>query len=158
MLVALMVLASACIDFTAPLQREGRPTTLQFSRGGFGAFSRSLQLRGDTVVAWRMPPDYLPGRRIDSVRVVPSAEAWRAFWIAADNAGVRRWHTQYMAEGIVDGEGWSISLVSDGREITSSGSNAYPDARGREHELEVTAEFQSFATAMNVLAGVSNWF
>jgi hypothetical protein len=153
-----IVLVSACIDTTSPLAREGRPSVLAFSIGGFGAPSRQLELRGDTVIARRRPFDWVPGRPTDSVRVVPSAEAWRAFWSAADEAGVQRWHDQYMAEGIVDGEGWSITLASGGRAITSWGSNSYPDKNGREHELSPPAEFGAFKSALNVLAGVSGWF
>lgn len=153
-------LASACSDGTAPLQREGRPAALEFSMNGFSAQTRELELRGDTIVARRTPPGLVPGQPSDSVRVVPSADAWRAFWVAVDEAGVRRWLPRYVADGIVDGNGWGLRLrlVSAGADISSGGSNAYPDRLGCEHELEVTAEFQSLTSAMNVLAGVPNWF
>src|SRR3954464_15706922 len=81
-LVAVLVLAGACTDSTSPLQHEGRPGALEFSIGGFGAPSRQLEMRGDTVIARRRPYTWTPGVIIDSVRVVPSAEAWRAFWAA----------------------------------------------------------------------------
>lgn len=155
---AALVLAAACIDTTSPLQHEGRPTVLEFSIGGFGAPSRQIELRGDTIVARRRPFIWVPNGPTDSVRVVPTAEQWRAFWAAADEAGLQRWHTDYNAENIVDGEGWTIRIASVGREINSSGSNAYPDRNGREHEAQPTAEWNAFKTALNVLAGVSNWF
>lgn len=153
-----IALASACIDATAPLQHDGKPLTLEFSIGGYGAPSRQIELRGDTVVARRRPYTWAPGGPTDSVRVVPTAEEWRAFWAAADDAGVQRWHTEYNAEQIADGEGWSIRLGSGLREINSWGSNAYPDRNGREHEAEQTAEWRAFKTSLNVLAGVSGWF
>ncbi|MDB4893386.1 MAG: hypothetical protein JWL61_5241 [Gemmatimonadetes bacterium] len=157
-LVASIVFASACSDTTAPLQLEGRPTILEFSIGGFGAPSRQLELRGDTVIARRRPFNWTSTSPTDSVRVIPSAEQWRAFWSAADAAGVQQWHVQYNAEGIVDGEGWSLSVASRDRAISSWGSNAYPDRNGREHETQRPAEFEAFLNALNVLAGVSGWF
>jgi hypothetical protein len=152
------VLVASCNDFTAPLQQEGRPSVLEFSIGGYGATSRQLELRGDTIVARRRPFNWLPGGTTDSVRVIPSAEAWRAFWNAADEAGVQRWHVQYNANQIADGEGWSISVASGSRAINSWGSNAYPDRNGREHEAESPAEWQAFKNSLSALAGVSGWF
>ena len=149
---------AACADFTAPLQSEGKPTVLEFSIGGFFAASKQLELRGDTVVARRRAAGWQPGGQVDSLRVVPSAEAWRAFWDAADAAGVQRWHPEYNAEGVQDGLGWSIRVVGGGREINSWGSNAYPDRNGNEHELDQPREFQAFIHALNVLVGVENWF
>jgi len=157
-IAATLAFVASCSDVTAPLALEGRPIALAFSIGGFGAPSRQLELRGDTVIARRRPFNWVPGGPTDSVRVVPSAEAWRAFWNAADDAGVQKWHPEYEAEGVLDGEGWSIRLASDRREINSWGSNAYPDRNGREHELEVPAEFQAFKSALNALVGVTAWF
>ncbi len=153
-----IALTSACVDITAPLQHEGRPVALEFSIGGFFASSRQIQLRGDTIVARRTMAGWQPGSPLDSVRVVPSADAWRAFWKAADAAGVQKWHPEYNAENVIDGEGWSIRIASPAREINSFGSNAYPDRSGHEHELEMPAEFLAFKAALNALAGVSNWF
>lgn len=151
-------LIAACGDATAPLQQDGRPSELEFSIAGFGSSSRFLQLRGDTVIVRRIPADFRPGVAIDTVRVVPSSEAWRAFWAAADNAGVKNWNAEYIAEGIVDGTGWGLRVVSNGRQIQSSGSNAYPDRNGRKNDLGMTAEFRSFVTALNTLVGQTAWF
>ena len=156
-LLATLVLAASCVDITAPLQREGRPIALEFSIGGFFAASRQLELRGDTVVERRHQAGWLPGGQVDSVRVVPSADAWRVFWDAANEAGVQKWRPEYNAEQVLDGEGWSIRVVGSGREINSWGSNAYPDRNGREHELDRPDEFQRFINALNALVGV-NWF
>jgi hypothetical protein len=53
----------------------------------------------------------------------------------------------------VDGSGWSLRIVTGGVVIDSHGSNAWPDRRGREHEMEVPAEFQAFLDAVGALAG-----
>lgn len=148
-----LVLAGACEgDAFGPLPREGAPDALRFSIGGFATDSREIEVRGDTVVYRRTSWDgRAPG--VDSVRVVPTADAWRAFWDAADDAGVRRWRARYLAEGVVDGAGWTLSLVVDGRELHSVGSNAYPDHRGREHELEITPAFEAFVAGVGALTG-----
>jgi hypothetical protein len=156
-LLATLAFAAACIDATSPLQHEGRPAVLEFSIDGYGAPSRQLELRGDTLVARKRPFIWVPNAPTDSVRVVPTAEQWRAFWAAADEAGVQRWHTEYNAEQIQDGEGWIIRIASGGREINSWGSNAYPDRNGHEHEGVRTAEWNVFKTSLNTLAGVT-WF
>jgi hypothetical protein len=153
-----LVLAAGCTDSTAPLQREGRPADLQFSTSGFGAPSRMLELRGDTVVLRRTAWAWTPGAAIDSVRVVPSPDAWRAFWTAAEDAGVQAWRGGYVADGVMDGTGWTLRLMSSGRQIEAFGSNAYPDRRGGKHDLEMPPEFGAFVTALNALAGQTVWF
>jgi hypothetical protein len=154
---AIPVLAAAllasCDDPTGPLPREGAPRELRYSVGGFGVGSAQVELRGDTVVLVRTPWDAGPGTRSDSVRTVPTAEAWRSFWEAAADAGVRRWRARYNAEGVVDGSGWSLRIVAPGSKIESNGSNAYPDRHGLEHENEVTREFRAFEAALEALAG-----
>jgi len=153
-----LAVCAGCTNLTSPLQSEGKPAALEFSIGGFFAASRQFELRGDTLVARRHQAGWQPGGQVDSVRVVPSADAWRAFWNAANAAGVQKWRPEYNAEGVQDGLGWSIRVVGGGREINSWGSNAYPDRDGHEHELDMPSEFQDFTHALNVLVGVSNWF
>ncbi|MGH7482367.1 MAG: hypothetical protein ACRELV_09445 [Longimicrobiales bacterium] len=106
-------------------------------------------MRSDTVVFWRASWETPP----DSLRVVPSATEWRAFWAATEEAGVRHWRRRYVSEGIVDGGGWDLELVAGGASIVSSGSNAYPDQFGREHGPEGTDAFETFRAAMNALVG-----
>lgn len=140
----------ACGDSIAPLPDEGVPDELHFSIGGFAVGSSILDLRGDTVMLRRIPGT---GGTVDTLRAVPTADGWRAFWTAAERAGVVRWRERYLAEDIVDGMGWSLRLVVRGRVITSSGGNAYPDALGREHELHMTEEFLAFRAALGELVG-----
>ncbi len=153
---AAVLLAAAfagCGDPTGPLPREGAPDELRFTIGGFGSGSTTVVLDGEAVMVTRVPWDYMTGVPIVPVRVVPTAQAWRDFWAAAEEAGVRRWRSEYMAEGVVDGSGWSLRIVADGVVVDSHGSNAWPDRRGREHEMDVTADFQAFLDAVGTLAG-----
>lgn len=144
---------AACGDATGPLPREGAPAEMEFSIGGFGTHSTTVEVRGDTVVWRRAPWDWGPGSKVDSVRVVPAPEAWRAFWTVAERTGVRNWRRRYMAENIADGVGWGLRIRADGRQIRSEGSNAYPDRKGREHEGEMTGDFQAFRAALGDLVG-----
>lgn len=142
---------ASCGDATLP--RGGAPDELEFHMGGFAATSISVELRGDKVVLYQVPWDTRPGTPVDSVVAVPSAEAWAAFWDVVADAGVTRWRRRYVAEGIVDGAGWTLRLAANGRVIESQGSNAYPDRAGREHEGESTPEFRAFRDAVLQLAG-----
>ncbi len=141
---------AACGDPVAPLPREGAPDELEFSFGGFAISTSHWELRGDTVVFRQMPAG-VPDSASDSASLVPTAEAWRAFWEAADEAGVGRWRERYAAEGVVDGNGWILRLVAGSLRVESEGSNAYPDRRGRESELEVTEAFRAFRSALEDL-------
>ena len=145
--------AAACGDATWPLPREDAPDALEFSIGGFGVGGSTVELRGDTVVLRRTPWGWTPGAAVDSVRAVPAPDSWRAFWAAAERAGVRRWRPQYTAGGVVDGTDWRVRIVAGGRMVESSGSNAYPDQFGHEHELEMTEEFRTFLGALGGLVG-----
>jgi hypothetical protein len=58
----------------------------------------------------------------------------------------------------VDGVGWGVRIAAGGRLVESSGSNAYPDRFGREHELGMTEDFRAFLTAVGELVGHPVWF
>jgi hypothetical protein len=148
---ALLLLSAtlACEDTLLPLPDATPPDALEFTTAGFGASTYVFEVRGDTVVArqggWGSPAP------VDSIRHVPTAEEWRAFWDAVDEAGVRRWGV-YRNEDVVDGGGYTLRIEHDGVVLESSGSNAWPDQRGREHE-EVTEAYNRFRHALDVLVG-----
>ncbi len=150
--IAFMAL-TRCEAPTAPLPREGAPDELRFIYGGFAMDAVTVELEGTSIAMWRTPWDWRPGVAIDTIRSAPTADAWREFWVATERAGVQRWRPRYAAEGVVDGDGWTLRLTAGDFRLTSSGSNAYPDALGREHELEMTKEFQLFRSALGNLIG-----
>ena len=157
-LVSLSFSLVACNDTIAPLPQEGAPAALEFSIGGYGGGGSRVTLVGDTVVMWRLSPAWTPGTPIDTVRVVPDSAAWRAFWLATQQAGTDQWQGRYNANGIADGLGWDLRLVAGGRQIVSYGSNAYPDRSGKKHEGDVTDDFRVFVAALSDLAGRRVWF
>lgn len=143
----------ACSDATAPLPQAGVPDALEFSMGGYFGGGTSVSLRGDTLVFFRTPWEWRPDMTIDTVRVVPTADAWRAFWSATSRAGVGRWRARYVAEEIADGTGWNLRIVAGGRRIESFGSNAYPDRLGLQRRGEMTEDFRGFVAALGALVG-----
>jgi hypothetical protein len=145
--------AAACTDATVPLPQEGTPDALEFSWGGYTG-GTSITLRGDTVVFRRSSSNVPP----DSAKVVPSAEAWHAFWSATQRAGVGRWRGNYNAEQIADGVGWDVRIEAGGRQVAASGSNAFPDRFGHEHEGDVPDDFRIFLTALEDLVGRPSTF
>ena len=154
--IAWLILATtigSCDDPTAPLPREGPPDELRFVYGGFFSDLVTVEAQGTTLAMWRRAWDWHPGMAIDTVRTVPTAEAWRQFWVVADQAGVRRWRSSYAAEGVADGSGWSLRLVAGEFSVESTGANAYPDWQGREHELHMTEEFAALMRALGDLLG-----
>ena len=142
----------ACSTAPAPFPSAGAPSEFEFSVWGFTRGSTKVQLRGDTLLVWRIPFAG-PGAPTDTGRTVPTDAAWRAFWAATARAGVHRWRPRYVMEIASDGGGWDTRIVAGGRIVTSSGDNAFPDHLGREHELDMTADFQVFLTAVNDLVG-----
>ena len=155
LLLACLTLAAViagCEDPTAPLPREGPPDELYFAYGGFGMTGVTIRADGMTVAMWRRDWDAGPGTPIDTLRVVPTADAWRQFWAVADQAGVHHWKSRYAEEDIVDGAGWTLRLAGGGFSLASSGSNAYPDWFGRKHG-GVTPEFEALMTALGNLIG-----
>lgn len=143
---------AGCDDVTGLASRAGAPDELRFSIGGFGTDSRSWEVRGDTLVFRRRVWD--PRETgVDSVRVVPTAEEWRGFRSAADGAGVSRWKRSYRAQGVVDGTGWGLRLRDGELRVESEGSNAYPNRRGDQRELQMTDGFRAFLGALEALAG-----
>jgi hypothetical protein len=144
---------SGCSDPAAPLPVEGAPDELSFHIGGFESGSTTLEMKDGRIIVWRIPWDYRPGMRIDSLRTTPDSEDWAAFWAAAETAGVERWRRDYRAEKIVDGTAWSLSLAGDGLVIQSQGVNAYPDPQGNEQEGQPTPNFMAFLEALGTLTG-----
>jgi hypothetical protein len=151
--VAAVFALAACGDATGPLPSQGAPEELKFTFSSFGSGTTIVQMDDEGVAITRIPWNHTPGVTIEPVRVVPTAAAWADFWAAAEQAGLRSWRSEYLAEGVVDGTGWGLRIVADDAVIDSHGSNAYPDRRGGEHEMEMTADFRAFLDALGTLTG-----
>jgi len=147
--IALIVLVLASCEAVLEPLPDGRPDVFEFNTAGFAVSSNAWTLHGDTVVYQIVSPDSPP--KITVKRCVPSLDNWTQFWASLDQAGVRRWKQEYVAEGIVDGGGWYLKISSGTFNLTSQGSNKYPDRNGEGH-LETTSEFQTVRSAFQELA------
>ncbi len=144
----------ACGDATAPLPSSGVPREFRVSSvGGFVASASDVRLVGDTLVY--VVARYTRGG-IDSTvtRRVPTADDWRAFWRAADGAGVRRWAGECSRSDIADAGGFSFTLAWDGGRRTGSYVGAFPTRDGTCAD-GYTAEAQAFSDAVDQLLGVA---
>lgn len=146
---------AACGESTAPPQPAGNaPREFSYSASAPEPGNYTyVTLEGASVVVTHRESRYGQAPRIRTVRVVPTASDWTAFWAAVDAAGVRRWTGDYLAEGYADGLGWSLRLAGNGVTIDTHGTNAYPDREGLEHHLTVTADFRTFLDALETLTG-----
>lgn len=145
--------AGACSDDDpfAPLPRSGPPEQMEFVISGYFAPFTKYRAEGDSVLYYHREWDAQVAS--DSVWIVPTDAQWREFWAAARRAGVPAWKRRYVAENIVDGAGWGLMIEIDGETRVSSGSNAWPDRRGIEHEGEMTDDFRGFMVALDELIG-----
>lgn len=151
MTAAAAIVLAGCGDMLISLPGEGPPQAMNFALAEAGADRRTVEVRGDTVVMRRTRANDASAV-LDSARTVPSAAQWRAFWSAAERAGVRRWARRYADADMVSGTGWGLRIIHDGYSLESDGSNAYPDRDGREHD-DVTEDFMGFVQAVGDLVG-----
>ena len=147
-LIASVALLSGCEDASGP-PPTGVPEEFRFSQGGFGMASTIVELHGDTLLKITIPRNlFTPA---DTARTQPSVEEWEGFWYEVHAAGIKHWRRQYLAEGVVDGSGWSLHIRWGRVAVSSQGSNAYPNAGGHEHELHQTPAFARFVGAVGAL-------
>ena len=136
------------------LPTDGPPTALEVRLDGFGYGAHLVTLvGGDTLLVERRPE-----WRIDSAgitRVVPTAAQWRAFWDAADRAGVARWPRSCVNARIADGAGYTVTIgTASERRLEAGGMNAYPRADGRcDLDGGWTTEFRTLMEATSRLIG-----
>ena len=92
------------------------------------------------------------GHDSDAKHVKVTAAQWRIFWLVLNHVKVWRWDEVYSPDCIVcDGKSWNLKIKYRGKEIESSGSNAYPGSSGL--GFDTKSQFGVFLDAVNMLAG-----
>jgi hypothetical protein len=92
------------------------------------------------------------GYGFDAKHVKVTAAQWRIFWLTLNHVKVWRWDEHYSPDCIVcDGTSWNLKIKYRGKEIESSGSNAYPESS--ELDFSDNSQFGLFISAVNMLAG-----
>ena len=102
-----------------------------------------------THLSWRgSAADGGPGGATEHVEPPPAS--WLAFWRALDRIDAWDWDgSNYVTPGVTDGTHWSIDARREGRVVSASGSNGYPDAPGS----DPGRRFTEFCRAVSRLAG-----
>jgi len=112
------------------LPGEGAPYALSLTVQRL-AERRVVAWRGDTLLVARQALAAGGGVRVDTARVVPAAEAWRAFWRALDGAGVVRWPSECVDPRVADGTSVHLLLETRLGDVRTFAANAYPQPDGR---------------------------
>jgi len=128
-------------DVRALLAGAGHPTSppeafeAHVGNGMEGYFD--VRLVGD-VVEWRFDRRDAP----EAATRTPTAEEWAAFRQALDEADVWSWSPDgYEDDSVADGDYWGVTVRWGGRELVSSGANAFPPG------------YRTFLRAVSRLAG-----
>jgi hypothetical protein len=128
------------------------PSAMRVHVGRQWIGTHDVTLRGDTLVVAFEP--MMGSERPSVTRVVPTADAWREFWRAAEGAGVRAWPRECRNPGIVDGGGFTLELAYGGERIEASGVNAFPRRDGSCRTDGVHSdELRDFLAAVSRLIG-----
>ena len=107
------------------------------------------------------PVKWLPDLQVLEIGYQPfakhvkvSAAQWQIFWLTLNHVKVWRWDEHYSPDCIVcDGTSWNLKIKYRGKEIESSGSNAYPESP--ELDFSKDSQFSIFLAAVNMLAGTN---
>jgi hypothetical protein len=135
------------------------PDILQFSIAFLvNAEPTSIQANGREVT-YKTGKPYSDS--VDTGTVIPTEENWLNFWKTVEKLDVWGWRdrikgpTIHCLDGtfanlsVLDGQGWSLQLKLDNKEINISASNAYPNVKGSNYGKT----FRSFLEALNNLVG-----
>jgi hypothetical protein len=80
----------------------------------------------------------------------PTTRQWEAFWGHLDQLNVWEWNSAgYETPDVLDGTYWQLTASHNGRHVTSSGANGYPDSHGP----EPGPTFRKLCEAISELAG-----
>ena len=108
------------------------PQVLHLYIGGFPGSYFWVNLEGDQLIyrARRNVHDEEGFRYVETKKTIkPTAEQWRQFWKALDEAHTWQWRASYPAPpAMADGTQWSVELDWAGRRIGSSGDKNFPGA------------------------------
>ena len=148
LVLAAALAAGACQPITGSLPRDGAPDSFEFRTSGYFTSTRTVQVRGDTVVLTERSWE---GEAAPEVRVVPTAQAWQTFWAAVRASGVRQWGGRYVDTSVMDGGGWALEMRAGGVRVSAHGANAWPDAWGRKRTGDLTPAYHAFADAVGAL-------
>ena len=108
------------------------PSKLLLRIEGFTGASYSVELVPDSsTVRYRHNSEtFTNAESTKEEKIEIAKERWAIFWKRLEDAKVWTWKKRYtVAPNPPDGTAWSVTLDWSGHSISSSGVNAYPDAK-----------------------------
>ena len=94
------------------------------------------------------------GYEDDAKHVKVTAAQWRIFWLVLKHVKVWHWDEHYSPDCIVcDGTTWNLKIMYSGKEIESSGDNAYPGTK--DIDFNADCDFGIFLAAVDIIAGTN---
>ena len=124
------------------------PAKFRFTLGGYHGPCHELDWKHRTLWYRWAEHSYLWQPAIE---LWPSAEAWEHFWQAVEDAGLWQWDDNYEDADVLDGIQWSLKLKSQGKSLSSVGSNAFPGCD--QPDYPETCQFGQFVKALRELTG-----
>ena len=112
---------------------QSKPEAFEYSTFAMPLFNESyIRWQGDALLYH----DELQDKEFH-----PSELDWNAFWSAMDEANAWAWTGEYEDPLALDGTQWSFTVSYNGKRMTCSGCNSYPE------------EFQTVRIAIRNLVG-----
>lgn len=134
----------AAVPETGP-EASGAPLLFDCFIGGMGLAYR-VHVEGDDVVHEAFKSD----EPVVEKRRRPRRAGWARFWQSLDDVGAWDWAGSYTVPDVMDGTGWSITILHGDRLLAAGGSNGYPPTGGGADPGPV---FEQFLRAVSRLAG-----
>ena len=99
------------------------PEYLFISVGGHYGPSYQLDFKKGKLIYTLIHDDQ---ENLSTHMINPTSKQWQRFWGEIDAIGVWNWKSRYDIPSIMDGTSWRVEIEHNGKNVTSSGSNAFP--------------------------------
>lgn len=130
------------------VQAAEMPQELDVRVGGFLGPSYLVQLKDGQVRCTTIRA----GRTVGETVYTPPPAAWQALRSGLDDLAVWQWQKSYYNPNVLDGTQWRVRIAYPDRQLSSEGSNSFPDARGQSNNApEQTESFTRFRALFPVL-------
>jgi hypothetical protein len=103
-----------------------------------------------TPLSWVLNVRYIQGfeyhSKASAQLIAPTSKQWQRFWKRVDAIGVWNWKSRHENPAVLDGTSWRVEIAHNGKYVSSSGNNDYPDG-------DTMIAFEAFLKAVRELIG-----